>query len=149
MGLGIAKFITDTVLGSVLDIVNKTITNKDEKIKVQAQLTELHAASKLQELDIRLKDKQGARNLYSTTNGVQRLYAIIFLVGYIIASFALIAMLFFPQEVPNIPEWGIGLIGTIFGALSAKVNSITDFFFGSSESSNSATQQVIKNAAKK
>ena len=140
MGLGIAKFITDNVLAKVLDIVNKTITDKDQKLQIQQQLTTLHAETKLQELDMRLKDRQGARNLYSTTSGVQRLYAILFLCAYVVASFSLIAMLVFPQKMPEIPDWGVGLIGTIFGGLSTKVSTVTDFFFGSSNSNEQQKQ---------
>lgn len=136
MPLAIGKFITDNLLGKVFGIVDKVIKDKDAAEKLKAEITTMHVDAKLEELKIRTKDRQGARALYSTTNSVQRLYAIIFLVGYIAVSFALLGIVFFPDQMPPAEDWEVSMIGTVFGALSTKVSTITDFFFGSSESNS-------------
>ena len=41
-------------------------------------------------------------------------------------------------------EFEISFISTIFGAMSAKVNTVVDFFFGGSSKKNEQQQQQIK-----
>ena len=41
----------------------------------------------------------------------------------------------------NLGEFEISFISTIFGAMSAKVNTIVDFFFGGSSKKNEETKK--------
>ena len=48
---------------------------------------------------------------------------------------------FFVMKDINLGEFEISFISTIFGAMSAKVNTVVDFFFGGSSKKN---EQVNK-----
>ena len=45
-----------------------------------------------------------------------------------------------PTKTIDLGEFEISFISTIFGAMSAKVNTIIDFFFGGSSSKNEQTK---------
>lgn len=64
----------------------------------------------------------------------KRIFGTTLLAGYIALTFFLIGVLFF-RSSPDLPEWAIALISAIFGGLSGKVNTITDYIFGSSQGS--------------
>jgi len=58
--------------------------------------------------------------------------AIGFMLAYCVMSFAMIAVLFIRNTFVELPDWGITMIGTIFGAMSTKIGTVLDYYFGSS-----------------
>ena len=48
---------------------------------------------------------------------------------------------YFVNKTIDLGEFEISFISTIFGAMSAKVNTIIDFFFGGSSSKNEQTKK--------
>ena len=80
--------------------------------------------------ELEVEDRKSARNMYSTDSSVQKILATIFTLAYFALSF--IMFRYFVLGDLNLGEFEISFISTIFGAMSAKVNTIVDFFFGGS-----------------
>jgi len=95
------------------------------------------------------EDRNSARDMYKTDNKLQKIFAMTFLVGYILLTVVMIYLVvaWIGAKGIEIPDWAVALISTIYGAMSSKVNTITDFLFGSSQGS-SDKNEIIK-AAKK
>jgi hypothetical protein len=91
-----------------------------------------------------MQDRASARELYGKDTSVQKVYALTFLIGYVVITLALLIVVVGWIGVAHvvIPDWASLLIGTIFGAMSQKVGTVTDFYFGSSQSSSEKNDQV-------
>ena len=77
-------------------------------------------------------EKANARSMYSTDNSMQKAYALTFLIAYLgLTAWLIYAII--NGSIEDVNQFETGLIGSIWGAMSAKVNTITDFFFGASE----------------
>ena len=68
--------------------------------------------------------------LYSSDSTIQKVLATVFTVAYFALSFVMFK--YFVEEDIDLGEFEISFISTIFGAMSAKVNTVVDFFFGGS-----------------
>ncbi len=112
----------DKILNEVANVVDRFVDTKDDKRAFFKEVYQLRSA-----------DRAGARRLYGgANNGMQKVYAFTFLIAYI----ALTAWLIYSivhGKIEHISQFETGLIGSIWGGMTAKVNTITDFFFGSSE----------------
>ena len=108
------------------EVLDKVLTTKEEKLQLFNELEALNQ-----------KDRDSARDLYKSDNLLQKIYALVFLVGYMVL---IVAMLFFIYKLAggsqglDLPEWAVAFLSTLFGAMSAKVSTITDFLFGGSKS---------------
>ena len=115
-GGGIAQTID-----SIADGMDGLVTSEEEKSQLRNELEKLLVS-----------DRSSARDMYTKDSTLQKVFAVSFLVGY----FALIAYLmylaFFGATTEQ-PEWATNLVFTIFGAMSIKVSTITDFLFGGSK----------------
>lgn len=132
----------DQVIDSVGKNIDRFVTTDKEKLELKRAV----------ENDIRkfevelLKDRQSAREMYKDDSVLQKIFAIVFLIAYIAITGIMVYVFYLiAQGDTNLPEWGIGFINMIFGAMSAKVNTITDFLFGSSSNDKQKTKQGIKN----
>ena len=131
---GSAKDVIDSV-GGVLD---NLITNKEElaeaKLKMEAEVNRHLENMRDQanhELELILSDKQSAREMYKASSGLQKIYAIVFLVAYVVITCGMIMMIFnVSVNKILIPEWGVAFISSVWGGMSAKVSTVTDFLFG-------------------
>ena len=89
------------------------------------------------EADARLlEDRVSARRMYEKDSSLQKVFALVFLGGYLVISGLLVWMIlsFITEAVSfEAPAWLVSLISTVFGAMSAKVNTIVDFLFGGSQ----------------
>ena len=65
---------------------------------------------------------------------IQKLLATLFTVAYFGITFVMFQ--YFVTKAIDLGEFEISFISTIFGAMSAKVNTIIDFFFGGSSNKN-------------
>jgi len=114
-------------LESVADIVDRFVETKEEKKEFFKELYKLDA-----------EDRNQARDLYKKDNSMQKIYAGVFLLGYLSLTAWLIYSIV-KGSIKDVSQFETGLIGSIWGGMSAKVNTITDFFFG-----NSDNQEVNK-----
>lgn len=80
--------------------------------------------------ELEVEDRKSARTLYSTDSQIQKILATIFTIAYFGLSFVMFR--YFVIGDFSLGEFEISFISTIFGAMSAKVNTIVDFFFGGS-----------------
>lgn len=128
------------VISSVGETVDRFVTTDAERAEAQLKMQELAFKFKQLELDAEealLKDRQSARDMYKHDSSLQKVYGVIFLVGYIGLSAAMLWWIFgMINSTPaalDLPNWAAALISSIFTAASTKVNTITDFLFGGSQ----------------
>jgi len=117
----IGEFITGGTLGAVAKVADRFITSPDEKKQFIVDMYKLE-----------MSEKANARDLYGEDSIMQKLYALVFLLAYLGLTGWLIYSIV-EGSIKDINQFETGLIGSIWGGMSAKVNTITDFFFGSSE----------------
>ena len=136
-----------SVVKSVGDAVGQFVDKPEDKLKLQQAMAEADLAVRKLAFDAQtsyMQDRASARELYSKDNSVQKVYALTFLIGYVVITLALLIVVVGWIGVAHvvIPDWASLLIGTIFGAMSQKVGTVTDFYFGSSQSSSDKNDQV-------
>ena len=110
------------LLGAVGKMIDESKLSPEDKAQAHAQLVELY--------NLEVEDRKSARVLYSSDSSVQKVLATVFTVAYFALSF--IMFKYFVEEDIQLGEFEISFISTIFGAMSAKVNTVVDFFFGGS-----------------
>lgn len=114
------------VLKTGKDIIDEIFTTKEEKAAAYQKL-----------FDSTLADKQSARSMYEKDNILQKIYALVFLVAYIALTWVMIDMVYkLSANQVTMSEFGNTFISTIWGGMSTKVSTITDFLFGSSQGSH-------------
>ena len=79
--------------------------------------------------------------MYKDDAFIQKVLATLFTAAYFGLSFMMFR--YFVMGDIQMGEFEISFISTIFGAMSAKVNTVVDFFFGGSSKKNE--QQQINN----
>ena len=141
------------IIDSVTDGVDKFITTDEEKKELALLKQEMTLKFRQLEMDAEmsyLKDRQSAREMYMKDSSLQKIFAIVFLVAYVMISGGMIAMIismaFYDNQI-DLPEWGVMLISSVFTGMSMKVNTITDFLFGGSkgkDDSDARTAQAFK-----
>ena len=136
-----------SVVKSVGDAVGQFVDKPEDKLKLQQAMAEADLAVRKLAFDAQtsyMQDRASARELYGKDNSVQKVYALTFLIGYVVITLALLIVVVGWIGVAGvvIPDWASLLIGTIFGAMSQKVGTVTDFYFGSSQSSSEKNDQV-------
>ncbi len=133
--------IIDKVLAGGVKILDEVITSDEERITLMNELEELS-----------VRDRESARKMYESDSTLQTIYAIVFLVSYMLL---IVAMLIFIYNVSagdvsesgrliaklEIPEWAVAFLSSLFGAMTAKISTITDFLFGGSKSSDITTEK--------
>lgn len=110
------------LLGAVSKMIDESKLTPEDKAQAHSQLVELY--------NLEVEDRKSARLLYSSDSSVQKILATVFTVAYFVLSF--IMFKYFVEEDIDLGEFEISFISTIFGAMSAKVNTVVDFFFGGS-----------------
>lgn len=122
------------ILGKVVDnaegILDKVITTDKEREEAKLQLKKLLLDAEREAFSKEVEDRKDARDLYKDDAIIQKVLATLFTVAYFGISFVMFS--YFVQGSIDMGEFEISFISTIFGAMSAKVNTIIDFFFGGS-----------------
>ena len=124
------KLLGGDFLNSVNKIVDNVVTSDEERKQLDINLKQLIKTHKKEMFELEVEDRKSARSMYSTDSGVQKILATIFTLAYFALSFVMFR--YFVLGDLNLGEFEISFISTIFGAMSAKVNTIVDFFFGGS-----------------
>jgi hypothetical protein len=122
------------ILGKVVDnaegILDKVITTDKEREEAKLQLKKLLLDAEKEAFAKEVEDRKSARDLYKDDALIQKVLATLFTVAYFGISFVMFQH--FVTGNLDLGEFEISFISTIFGAMSAKVNTIIDFFFGGS-----------------
>lgn len=120
-------------LGEVGNLVDKFITTPDEKKEFQKYLKELQHKMEVEVYSLEAQDRVNARDLYKEDSRLQKTYAIVFLISYILLTTGLLYGFYqISANKISVDEYIIGFVSTLFGAMSTKVSTITDFLFGGS-----------------
>ena len=115
-------------------ILDEVITTKEEKAQIKLELKKILLEAEREALNKEVEDRKDARSLYKDDSLIQKILATLFTSGYFILSYVMFQ--YFVLRDITFTDYEIGFISTIFGAMSAKVNTIVDFFFGGSSKDN-------------
>ena len=121
-------------------ILDKVITTDKERDEAKLALRRLLLDAETEAFKQEVEDRKSARDMYKDDALIQKILATLFTVAYFGLSFMMFR--FFILGDINLGEFEISFISTIFGAMSAKVNTVVDFFFGGSSKKNEQQQQI-------
>ena len=126
------------IFGKVVEnaegILDEIITTKEEKEALKLELKKILLEAEREAFAREVEDRKDARSLYKDDALIQKILAALFTIAYFTLSYIMFKYFVFHDVV--LSEYEIGFISTIFGAMSAKVNTIVDFFFGGSSKEN-------------
>ena len=133
----IGKFIGG-LFGKVVEnaegILDKVITTDKERDEANLALRRILLDAEKEAFAKEVEDRKSARDMYKDDAIIQKILATLFTIAYFGLSFMMFR--FFVLGEMNLGEFEISFISTIFGAMSAKVNTVVDFFFGGSSKKN-------------
>ena len=134
--------IVGSLFSKVVDnaegILDKVITTDKERDEAKLALRRLLLEAETEAFAKEVEDRKSARDMYKDDAIIQKVLATLFTVAYFALSFVMFR--FFMMGDIDLGEFEISFISTIFGAMSAKVNTVVDFFFGGSSKKNN--QQI-------
>ncbi len=120
--------IIDNLIGGGADDFDVSTLSSEDQSKLYAEILEMKSG-----LNSALIDQEKHDDL------LQMIFALVFLVSYVLLIIAMLVLLFNLSASHNnlsLPEWAVAFLSTIFGAMSTKVSTITDFIFGGSKSAD-------------
>ena len=133
----IGKFIGG-LFGKVVDnaegILDKVITTDKERDEAKLALRKVLLDAEKEAFAKEVEDRKSARDMYKDDALIQKILASLFTLAYFGLSFMMFR--YFVMGDLELGEFEISFISTIFGAMSAKVNTVVDFFFGGSSKKN-------------
>jgi len=115
-------------------ILDKVITTDKERDEAKLALKRLLLEAEAEAFKQEVEDRKSARDMYKDDAIIQKILATLFTIAYFGLSFMMFR--YFVMGDLELGEFEISFISTIFGAMSAKVNTVVDFFFGGSSKKN-------------
>lgn len=112
-----------------LGVVKNLIADSTELTTEEKEAAKGLAELDLQAFELEVEDRKSARELYSTNDIMQKVFAAVFLVGYMALSYYLLRVLMGAEDMPKLAETMVTMIWT---GTSTKLGTIVDFFFGGS-----------------
>jgi hypothetical protein len=132
------KGLVGTLFGKVLEnadeILDAVITTDKEREEAKLSIKKVLLDAEKEAFEKEVEDRISARNLYQDDAIIQKILATLFTVAYFALTYVMFQ--YFVQNSIDLSDYEIGFISTVFGAMSAKVNTIVDFFFGGSTKKN-------------
>ena len=126
--------ILGNLFGKIVDnaegILDEVITTDEEREKAKLALQKLLLDAEREAFAKEVEDRKDARSLYKDDAIIQKVLATLFTCAYF--SLTYIMFRYFVLNTIVLSDYEIGFISTVFGAMSSKVNTIIDFFFGGS-----------------
>ena len=122
------------VVNNAEGILDKVITTDKERDEAKLALKSLLLEAEKEAFAKEVEDRKSARDMYKDDAFIQKVLATLFTAAYFGLSFMMFRV--FVLGDINLGEFEISFISTIFGAMSAKVNTVVDFFFGGSSKKN-------------
>ena len=122
------------VVDNAEGILDKVITTDKERDEAKLALKSLLLEAEKEAFAKEVEDRKSARDMYKDDAFIQKILATLFTAAYFGLSFMMFRV--FVMGDMNLGEFEISFISTIFGAMSAKVNTVVDFFFGGSAKKN-------------
>ena len=122
------------VVDNAEGILDKVITTDKERDEAKLALKQLLLEAEREAFAKEVEDRKSARDMYKDDALIQKVLATLFTIAYFGLSFMMFR--YFVMGDLELGEFEISFISTIFGAMSAKVNTVVDFFFGGSSKKN-------------
>ena len=122
------------VIDNAEGILDKVITTDKERDAAKLALKKLMLEAEKEAFAKEVEDRKSARDMYKDDALIQKILASLFTVAYFGITFVMFN--YFVTKSIDLGEFEISFISTIFGAMSAKVNTIIDFFFGGRSKKN-------------
>lgn len=126
------------LFGKIVDnadeILDKVITTDKERDEAKFKLKQILLEAEREAFEKEVEDRKDARDLYKDDAIIQKILATLFTVAYFGLTYVMFK--YFVLNTLELSDYEIGFISTVFGAMSAKVNTIVDFFFGGSTKKN-------------
>ena len=122
------------VIDNAEGILDKVITTDKERDAAKLALKKLMLEAEKEAFAKEVEDRKSARDMYKDDALIQKILASLFTIAYFGITFVMFN--YFVTKSIDLGEFEISFISTIFGAMSAKVNTIIDFFFGGSSKKN-------------
>ena len=113
---------------TIAGVVDRFTESKDEKRELFKEIYKLDA-----------EERANARALYGKDSTVQKIFAMVFLIAYVTLTGFMLYWAFNHSNM-ELSDFQITTISTTFGAMSAKINTIVDFFFGASDKDRNANK---------
>ena len=130
--------IMSGLFGKIVDnaegILDQVITTDKERDEAKLALKRLLLEAEKEAFAKEVEDRKSARDMYKDDALIQKILATLFTAAYFGLSFMMFRV--FVMKDLDLGEFEISFISTIFGAMSAKVNTVVDFFFGGSSKKN-------------
>lgn len=130
------KLATGNITGALEDVggiltANKENNEKAKELLLEFEIKKMDFAKECFALEV--EDRKDARVLYKTDSLIQKLFSIVFLIGYGLLSWYLLQILMGASEMNQLAETMIAMIWT---GTSQKLSTIIDFLFGGSVDKN-------------
>jgi len=124
------KNIIQSLVGQASTIIDEVVTTDEEREQLKQQFKKVVQDHEKDMFALEVQDRKSARTMFSDDSIIQKLLAIIFTCAYFFLSYTMFK--YFVMNTLELSDYEIGFISTVFGAMSSKVNTIIDFFFGGS-----------------
>ena len=126
------------VVNNAEGILDKVVTTDKERAEAKLAIKSLLLEAEKEAFAKEVEGRKSDRDMYKDDAFIQKILATLFTAAYFGLSFMMFKV-FVVKEI-NLGEFEISFISTIFGAMSAKVNTVVDFFFGGSSKKNEQQQ---------
>ncbi len=120
-------------------ILDKVITTDKEREQAKFELKRIMLEAEREAFAKEVEDRKSAREMYKDDAIIQKVLASLFTIAYFGLTYVMFK--YFVMSTIDLSDYEIGFISTVFGAMSAKVNTIVDFFFGGSSKKNQESQK--------
>ena len=131
------------LFGKIVDnaegILDKVITTDKERDEAKLALKKLLLDAEREAFAKEVEDRKSAREMYKDDAIIQKVLATLFTVAYFGITFVMFN--YFVTKTIELGEFEISFISTIFGAMSAKVNTIIDLFLGGRSKKNERIEE--------
>tara|TARA_R100001377_G_C3179591_1_gene106124 strand:- start:632 stop:1021 length:390 start_codon:yes stop_codon:yes gene_type:complete len=124
------KNLIGKLIGQASEIIDEVVTTDEEREQLKNQFKEVVQNHEKEMYALEVEDRKSARGLFESDSLIQKILAIIFTGAYFFLSYTMFK--YFVMNTLELSDYEIGFISTVFGAMSSKVNTIIDFFFGGS-----------------
>lgn len=129
------KNILKSLVGQASTIIDDVVTTDEERLKLKNEFEKVIQDHEKDMFALEVQDRDSARTMFMDDSFIQKILAIIFTCAYFFLSYTMFK--FFVLNTLELSDYEIGFVSSVFGAMSSKVNTIIDFFFGGSSKSKS------------
>lgn len=129
------KNILKSLVGQASTIIDDVVTTDEERLKLKNEFEKVIQEHEQEMFALEVQDRSSARTMFMDDSFIQKILAIIFTCAYFFLSYTMFK--FFVLNTLELSDYEIGFVSSVFGAMSSKVNTIIDFFFGGSSKSKS------------